>query len=213
MAKLVTDYNRATQSLIFLCTGPLVALMFFGYPILRVWTSPEAASQAAPILTLLAPGFLLGMTVAIDTTLATASGHTGIIIRRNLVALVLYLPLLYVAITRWAAIGAAAVWLVINLSFLCTQLPWVQRHIIGGSTRHWLERNLLPFLVIGVLTFGGGRALLAIAGWQSAAATAIVGIVAAAVYGVCGLRFLSPDLRNQLWIMLGRLNRKPRAAR
>jgi O-antigen/teichoic acid export membrane protein len=198
MDKLVSDYNRATQGLIFVCTGPIALLMFFGYPILRVWTSADLAAAAAPILTILGPGFLLGMSVAVATTLATASGHTGIVIRRNVVGLAVYLPLLYVAITRWGGIGAAAMWVVINLSFLFTLLPLVQRLIIGQPMRGWLERYLLPYLVIGMVTFGGARVVLAVAGWESDTAMAAASALAAAVYGLWGLRFLDADLRQAL---------------
>jgi O-antigen/teichoic acid export membrane protein len=212
MERLASNYNRAAQVAIYLSAGPNVALMFFGYPILLLWTSEEVAAQTAPILALLAPGFLLGMSVAIASTLATTSGHTGFVVRRNLVALALYLPLLYVAIPRWGGIGAAAVWVIINASFFFTLLPLVQRQIIGESTRSWLERNLLPFVVISVLTFGTARAVVAIAGWHSSIAAVIACAVAAGIYGLWGLHFLPPDLRNQLWTSWEWLNRRLRSA-
>ena len=204
MGRLVANYNRATQGLIFLCAGPIALLMFFGYPILRIWTSAEMAALATPILSLLAPGFLLGISVAIASTLATASGHTGFVIRRNLVGLGLYLPLLYIGITRGGAIGAAAVWLIINASFLFTLLPLVQQRIVGQSTRGWLERNLLPFVAIGAISFGAARGVLVVTGWQSDIAVALVCAAAALIYGVWGLRLLYPDLRGTIFALVRR---------
>jgi hypothetical protein len=102
--------------------------------------------------------------------------------------------------------------LVINASFFFTLLPLVQRHIVGESTRSWLERNLLPFVVISVLTFGTARAVLAITGWHSSIAAAIACAIAAGIYGLWGLHFLPPDLRNQLWTFWEWLNRRLRSA-
>ena len=212
MADLVSNYNRATRGLVFLCAGPVALLMFFGYPILRIWTSAEMAGAAAPILTLLAPGFLLGVSVAVASTLAPASGHTGFVIRRNVVGLGLYLPLLYIGITRWGAIGAAAVWLVINVSFLFTLLPSVQQRIVGQSMRGWLERNLLPFVATGAISFGTARGVLAVTGWQSDIAVALVCAVAALIYGLWGLRLIYPDLRGTIYALAKRQKTLPRGA-
>jgi O-antigen/teichoic acid export membrane protein len=212
-AKLVSDYNRGTQGLVYVYTLPIAALMFFGEDFLRVWTSDHLAAAAAPILTVLAPGFLVGSSVAVGSTLAMATGNTGMVIQRNVVGLCMYVPLLYVGITRWGAVGAAAAWFLINLSFLFTLLPRVQGQIIGQTTVSWFAHNLLPFLVVGMLSFGIGRVVLAVTGQHGSMSVGVVCVTAATVYGFVGLRLLYPDLQRQLSAIFRQLVTGPSGAR
>jgi len=212
MDKLVTDYNRATQGLVYVCTLPVAALIFFGEDILRIWISGETAAQSAPILSVLAAGFLLAASVAISSTLAIATDNTGIVVRRNLTGITLYLPMLYFMITRWGGIGAAAASTLVNLAILFTVLPLVQARIIGQTTKEWLKRNLLPFLIAGTLSFGAARYVLTFESLHDDIAIVVVCAVATAVYGLWGLRLLYPDLRRKLWPFFRHLITVPRRA-
>lgn len=198
MDELVSNYNWATQGLVYVCALPIAALTFFGEDILRVWTTAEVAAPAARILSVLAPGFLLNASLAIASTLAVATGHPGIAVRVNLVGLGCYLPLLYLAAQRWGGVGAAAAWLVLNIAYIFWFLPFVQRNIVHQTTRDWIRDNLLPFLVLGTLSFGGARGLLSITGRDGGIATLAVGAAAALTYGLWGLRWLDPALRHEL---------------
>jgi O-antigen/teichoic acid export membrane protein len=205
MDKLVSDYNRATQGLVYVCTLPVAAFIFFGEDILRIWISTGTAAPSALILKVLAPGFLLAASVSISSTLAVATGNTGIVIRRNLIGTVLYLPLLYFAITRWGGVGAAAASTVVNLAILFTVLPLVQTRIIGQTTKRWLELNLLPFVAVGIVSFGAARFALVITGWYGDIAVVVICAVATVVYGLWGLRLLYPDVRRMLLPFFGRV--------
>lgn len=203
--KLASDYNRATQGLVYVCALPVAALAFFGEPLLAIWTSPQTAAPTARILLLLAPAFLLSVAVAIPYTLALATGRTGIVIGVFAAAMVVYFPLLFFAIGRWGGVGAAAVWLLLNVSHLFTLVPLVQRRLVLLATRDWLGRNLLPFLAAGALAFGVGRGLVVVAGWEGTAAVWGVVVAASVAYGLGGLRLLDPSLREDL----RRLPRRP----
>jgi O-antigen/teichoic acid export membrane protein len=207
--ELVSDFNWATQGLVYIYTLPIGALTFFGYDILRIWTSAETATNAAQILSILAPGFLLNASLSIAYTLAVATGNTRIVIRANLMALVFFLPILFLAIVRWGGVGAAGAWLLLNLLYFVTLLPPVQEHIAGQSTRSWLRQNLLPFLVLGVLSFGIGRSAITLARWHGDLAIWFVLAVSALMYGLGGLWLLNPALRRQVWISVMRMMATP----
>ena len=210
--KLVSDFNQATQGLVYVCTLPIAALMIFGEDFLRLWTSAETAGLTARILSVLAPGFLLHAPLAVANTLAVATGNTDIVIRVFLTGLVFYLPMLYVAIVHWGGVGAAVAWLLFNVFYLVTLIPLVQRRIVGQSTISWLAHNLAPFLVLGTVWFGAARAGLSIIPWDGDVAIWTACAMAALGYGLSGLRMLDPALRRALWRFRKQLAIVPRRA-
>jgi O-antigen/teichoic acid export membrane protein len=181
---------------------PVAALTFFGEPLLGLWTSAETAAPAAHILFVLAPGFLLNVSVAIPYTLALATGNTSIVIRVFSMAFIVYLPMLYFAIVHWGGVGAAIVWLLLNISYLFSLVPLVLRRIIGQTARNWVGRNLLPFLALGALVFGVALAVQETLEWRGHFAILVVCAVASLAYCLLGLRLLDPALRNGLWMLL-----------
>ncbi len=206
-AQLVAEYTWATQGLVYVFTLPIAALVFFGYDLLSIWTSAETAAPTARILAILAPAFLFNAVAAISSTLAIATGHTGMIIRMSVAGLLVYLPIQYVAIVRWQAPGAATVWLVFNLVYLIALIALVRRRIVGQATMRWFARNLLPFLAVGAIAFGTARFVVTMVAWQGSVWLWIACAVATVGYGVCGLWLLDPALRRKLWALFKRLTR------
>lgn len=193
------QYFLASQGLVFVCTVPVAAAVFFGGEFLRIWTSAETAASSTRILQVLAPGFLLNAVVAVTSTLAIAAGLTGFIARVNVVALALYLPALTVAIINWGPLGAACAWFVLNLATLVCLLPLVNRLVAGQMPPGWFAQGLLPLMVAGAGAFGLARALLYLAGWGSDIAILAACIVAGLMYGLVGLRLLDASQRERLW--------------
>lgn len=196
--ELARQYFLASQGLTFVYAPPIAVMIFFGGDFLRVWTSPETAASSVRILQVLAPAFLINAVIAVTSTLAIATGMTGLIVRFNSVALLLYLPALYVAILGWGPLGAASAWLAFNLVYLVGILPLVQRLVIGQVRTRWLLQGILPVVLAGAGVFGLARALLQVAHWQSDIAILAMCVAAGLVYAVMGLRFLDPIFRERL---------------
>lgn len=197
--QLMRDYAWATEGLVYVYTLPIAGLVFFGGDFLRVWTSPETAAYSTQVLQVLAPAFLLNAVLAMTSTLAIATSLTRILLRFNVVALVLYLPVLYLAILRWGPIGAASAWFTLNIVYLIGLLPLIQQLITGQTRIRWLTHRLLPFLVLGAVAFGLARALLLVTGWHTDVVIWVVAAVAGLVYSLVGLRLLDPIVRQKLW--------------
>jgi O-antigen/teichoic acid export membrane protein len=152
-ARLRERYAKATQALIYVITLPACIFIFFGHDVLRVWTTAEAAEHAFVVLALFSTGFLLNASVSMAYTLSVASGHTSLPVRVNLIAVIAYVPGLYLATLRWGIVGAAAAWVALNLYFLLTLLPLVETRVAKASPTRWAVENFLPFVGRGVLTF------------------------------------------------------------
>lgn len=195
---LVLRYRKATQGLVYVYALPISLLVFFGYDILRLWTTAEVAQSAAPILRILALGFLLNASVSLAYTLAIATGNTGIPLAVNFVSLLFYIPGLYLAIASHGALGAAFAWVVLNVSYLFSLLPLVQSRVVRQSVRAWVGRYLMPFVLCGAGAFGIGRVVMLTAGWQQSYAPWLVCTVAILLYCTVGFHFLDPTLRSDI---------------
>ncbi len=191
-------YDKATQVLMYAYNLPAWLLVFFGHDVLALLSSRSAADHAAPILAILALGFLFNAAAAVAYSASVATGNTRIPILVNTVAVVIYLPLLLGLTLGWGSIGAAVAWLFLNVYYLPTLIPLVHRRIIGIGTARWLARSFLPFVVLGLVCFGSVKIMLALSGLTSVGAVMAAGIFAVVVYVAVGFRFLQASLRAEI---------------
>jgi O-antigen/teichoic acid export membrane protein len=210
-ARLRERYAKATQALIYVITLPTCIFIFFGYEVLQVWTTTEAADRAAVVLALFSLGFLFNASVSIAYTLAVATGNTRLPLRVNLVALVAYLPGLYLATSRWGIVGAASAWVLLNVYFLLLLLPLVEIRIVRSSVLRWAVANFFPFVFRGGVTFALAAAVASrITGGRGPLIPIVLCAVASVVYVVWGLYAVTPslraDVRNLAHSLLSRPN-------
>jgi O-antigen/teichoic acid export membrane protein len=190
-------YQIATRAFMYVYNLPIWLFVFFGHDILVAITSRAAADRAAPILSLLAIGFLFNAATALSYTASIAGGNTWLPIRVNLVAVAGYVPVLIVMTIKWGGAGAAAAWLVLNLYYFPTLLRIVHKEIVHIESRGWLVRNFLPFVGSGLLVFAIGRAIAVVIGAGDQIALAIA-LVACLAYAGIGYILLGPSLRRQI---------------
>jgi O-antigen/teichoic acid export membrane protein len=194
--RLRERYAKATQALIYVVTLPVCIFVFFGFDVLQVWTTTEAAEHAALVLALFSVGFLFNASVSIAYTLAVATGHTRLPLRVNLVALVGYVPGLYLATARWGITGAAFAWVLLNAYFLLLLLPLVETRIVGSSVVQWATTNFLPFVTRGGVSFALAAGVASrVAHGRGPLIPIALCVVASIVYTVWGLYAVSPALR------------------
>src|SRR3546814_2633407 len=81
-------------------------------PALFVWSGNENLSNAtAPVLALLAAGFLTNALLQLPFYLQLASGRTRVLVRCFALIVALTIPALLWVVPRYGVVGAAAVWL------------------------------------------------------------------------------------------------------
>jgi len=197
--RLRERYDKATQALIYIITLPTCIFIFFGFEVLQVWTTTEAAERAAVVLALFSLGFLFNASVSIAYTLAVATGNTRLPLRVNLVALVAYVPGLYFGTSHWGIVGAASAWVVLNAYFLLLLLPLVQRLIVKASVTRWAAANFFPFVLRGTVTFALAASIAnRLGGGRGPLIPLVLCGLASAVYVVWGVYAVTPALRADL---------------
>ena len=196
---LMMRYAKASELMGFIVALPCFTLVFFGSEILELWINSKVASETAPAMALLALGFFFNAMVSSAYVIAIACGRPSLPLWVNLLALLVYVPTLYVLIGLYGIFGAALAYAGLNFYYFFSLLPLVQAKVLGQKTGAWLAANLYPFAAIGVCALGGMKAVTLVTGpgWVSWIALSC----GAALYVIIALRCMSVGLRSDLLAM------------
>ena len=148
---LVRRYREATQIVLVVCAPVVLMLALFSEPILMAWTNqPGVAHNAAPILSLYAIGNGLLTLLTIPYYLQIARGNLTLHVIYNVVFVILFAPLLVLAVSRFGMIGAGYAWIIANLFPVLVWLPVVHRRFLPGMHMRWLTRDVLAVVALPV---------------------------------------------------------------
>jgi O-antigen/teichoic acid export membrane protein len=203
LGRIRDRHHDAAQVIIYLYAMPFSLLVVFGEPVLNILLTPEGAHSAAPVLALLAIGFLFNALTAVPYSLSIAGGLSRLPILVNAVSLAWYLPALVLGVVAYGPVGAAAAWAALNVSYVFTLIPVAQRRLLGGGTLSWFRSAFLPFPVVGVVTFGVARLVVGLRGAQDPALWLAI-VASAMLYTVVGFRLLSESVRAHARQLLSR---------
>lgn len=142
-AELVALYRNSTQ-LVAVAVVPIVLLLaFFPHQVLLAWTNqPQVAQHAGPILRLYAIGNGLLAFAAFPYYLQIARGNLSLHVIYNVIFVLVFVPLLLLAVTSFGAIGAGYAWILANLIPFLLWLPIVHRRHLRGVHLKWLVRDI-----------------------------------------------------------------------
>ena len=143
-SRMATLYHRMTQMLSVLTAPFALVVVVFSRETLYVWTGdPGIAARTAPILTMLISGSLLNALMFPSYTTQIATGWTRLIFTFTVCAAALLGPALVVMAHLYGAVGAAAVWPVLNLSFATILAPLMHRRLLRGELGRWYKDDVI----------------------------------------------------------------------
>lgn len=122
--------GRATA--LALASGGPIGLVFFAFaePLLRLWLGAEIATGAAPVLRILALGYVVSALAQIPFSVLQARGHSRATALAHLVEVAPYFALLFLLGSRFGAVGVAWAWtarVVADYFILSLQARWLTR--------------------------------------------------------------------------------------
>lgn len=142
-AGLIRLYRDATQLMAVIAMPIVIVLALFPAQVLGAWTGkPELAANAAPVLTLYALGNGVLILAAFPYYLQIAKGDLSLHLVGNLLFVLLFVPLLLLAVSRFGMIGAGYAWVVANLLPFLAWLPVVHRRFLKGLHLAWLVKDI-----------------------------------------------------------------------
>jgi len=141
-------YHQAAQLTAVVVGGAAVLLIMFADSVLRLWTSnAELSMQVAPLLRVLALGTLANALMGIPYQMQLAHGWTALTIKINVAAAFLFIPAIFFVAPRYGAIGAAWIWVFLNVAYLFVDIYFMHRRLLPTEKWRWYGQDVaMPLL-------------------------------------------------------------------
>ena len=141
---LIRVYRQATKLVTLLSGSAAITIALCAEPLLWAWTGDrELAQQSGQVLALYALGNGILAVSAFPYYLQYAKGDLRLHMIGNVLFVLLLIPLIILAASRYGAIGAGYVWLGINLITFMAWLPFVHYKFAPGLNKLWYIKDVL----------------------------------------------------------------------
>jgi len=149
---LIEFYHHTNQAMSATVLPIAVVVAAFAGDLLRLWTGDAALSAAsAPILSLLVLGSSLNGLMNLPYTLQLAYGWTRLALWINVVSVCLVVPGIWILGEQFGGVGAASVWLALNLGYVTIGIPLMHRRLLRGEMARWYTMDILPPLAASLV--------------------------------------------------------------
>jgi len=145
---LTLAYRELTQLLATIVIPAGLVVAAFAPHLLLLWTrDPLIVENAATILSVLILGTILNGLMHLPYNLQLAHGWTRLAFITNLVAVVAYVPIVYIGIRYLGVLAPALFWLALNVAYVLINIPLMHRVLIQDECSGWyLNAVMLPML-------------------------------------------------------------------
>lgn len=139
-------FHASSQLVAVLVGSVAISLYFLSEELLLVWTAnSELASGAAPILMILVLGNLVNTLMGIPYQTQLAFGWTSLGVKVNAISVAIVFPALVWLVPQFGAIGAAYVWLALNLSYFFVSIQIMFLRLLKTEKWRWyLQDSIFP---------------------------------------------------------------------
>lgn len=150
--ELINTYHQACQLMAVVVLPIAFVLAFFSKEILEIWThNPDVVSNASMLVSLLTIGNALNGLMNLPYALQLAHGWTKLAFYANVVSVILLVPAIYFATLNWGALGAASVWIILNVGYITISIQIMHRYLLTDDKWRWYMHDVLK-PVLAVLT-------------------------------------------------------------
>lgn len=147
-AGLIRIYRRSTQLVTVIAGAASISLVFFAEPLVWAWTGDKnLAYQTAPILRLYALGNGILAVSAFPYYLQYAKGDLRLHLVGNIGFIILLVPTIIWATSKYGSIGAGYVWLIMNIVTFFAWLPFVHHKFAPGLNLEWYVKDILVIVL------------------------------------------------------------------
>jgi O-antigen/teichoic acid export membrane protein len=149
-SELSTLYHKGCQFLSILTFSLALTLAFFSRETLQIWIRDAATVERTHLLlSVVVVGTALNALMILPYTIQMAFGWTRLILFQNTVALLLLVPAMFLMIGKYGAIGAAIVWVVLNVAYVLFLIPLMHSRLLRGEMSRWYISDVgIPLLII-----------------------------------------------------------------
>lgn len=156
-----TLYHQASQGLALLIIPLSMTIVLFSPELLAAYTHNTAVViRTHVILSLLTVGNGILALMFMPLSLQLANGWTQLSLWKNVFAVIIFVPTLYIASSRYGAVGAAATWISLTVAYLMVEVPIMHRRLLPGAGRQWYLVDIGIPTAISIIVLGTIRILM-----------------------------------------------------
>ena len=154
---LLEFYHRSCQLASAFLMPTVAVIAVFSRQLLLIWTHEEnTADNTHLLLSIVVVSLGLNGLMWLPYHLQLAYGWTKLNFYFNLSAIVILVPLMIAGVLKYGAVGGAASFGILNISYILISIQIMHRRILKGAQWKWyLQDILLPFVVSAAVVFAG----------------------------------------------------------
>lgn len=155
--EFMATFHRGAQLVTVLGGSVAAVVIFHAEAVLRIWLHDnELAGQTSSLLALLLAGNLMNGLCHMPYQAQLAHGITRFPLLVNTLAAAVLVPLIFIVVPVYGAIGAATIWTGLNLGYLIVITIFVFRFLLKSERKAWILGDVLKPLLpcIGVAALG-----------------------------------------------------------
>lgn len=160
-AELRRLYHASSQLMALLVLPAAIGVIAFAPELLLAYLrDPAIAANTTTLLRLLVGGNALLTLMLLPLALQLAHGWTTLSLYKNVLAVALFVPALWVMVTRFGAVGAALVWLGLTLGYFLIEVQVMHRRLLRGAQWRWYLVDIATPALISTAVLGAARLLV-----------------------------------------------------
>ena len=144
-------YQQASQLIAVLLVPVCMVFWSASEQILKIWFQDQDLIRIIhPLVKVFIFGFMFNGLMTMPYYLQLAYHWTKLSLLKNIIALIILVPLLYLVIQKFGINGAVWIWLVLNFSYIIFEVPLMHRRVLPKLMKSWyLETIVKPILFCG----------------------------------------------------------------
>jgi O-antigen/teichoic acid export membrane protein len=196
-ADTLADLYHASNQLLAATVAPTAAVLsLFSFEDLALWSRDTTHAQnSSLIMSIHVAGTALNGIMHLPYALQLSHGWTRLALVQNIVSVAILVPATWWAARHYGAVGAACIWVALNLGYVAVGIPVMHRRLLVGEMKAWYVRDILPPVAASVAVAGLGRLLIPFPTGTAA------GVATLAAVGACTLAaalLAAPIVREQV---------------
>jgi O-antigen/teichoic acid export membrane protein len=154
-------YHSVCQFFAVLILPASAIIFFYSYELILIWTQNKQTSENTYlIVSIMILGTALNGLTNPAYALELAFGWTKLPFYKNVIAVIALGPMIAYSTIKFGATGAASVWLLLNIGFICIEIPTMHRKILPKEMWHWYRNDVCVPLIVSFIVSGLSRYIL-----------------------------------------------------
>jgi len=142
-------YHKGCRFLSILTFSIALTLALFSRETLQIWIRDAVTVERTHLLlSVVVVGTALNALMILPYTIQMAYGWTRLILFQNTASLLVVVPAMFLMIGKYGAVGAAIVWVALNVAYAVFLIPLMHRRLLRGEMSRWYISDVgIPLLI------------------------------------------------------------------